>query len=148
MDDDLRMADFNETGDDVSKMTKAQMYKLTRYKKFEKQFPWYQMDVNGYIRRIKECMAKEEPENSHALYLVGHISIETMAEIFKVHPSWSDLSVPESKLYKFIMSEMLMDKCSHDDVNPKLSIRKLRAIGTLWCDGDPIEKTVELYENF
>ena len=41
MDDDERMNDFNEHGDDVDKLNAAQMYLLGRYTRFEKQFPWY-----------------------------------------------------------------------------------------------------------
>ena len=87
-------------------------------------------------------MARAEPESNRQLYEVEAISIETMAEIFKVHPAWADLSNPDSKLYKFLMSEFA-DK----DNDGKLSVRKLRAIAILWCDGDNDEKVVEFYEN-
>ena len=37
-----------------------------------------------------------------------------------------------------------MSVCSE---NGEISIFKLRNIGILWCDGDPIEKASELFEN-
>lgn len=53
------LKDFNQDGDDVKELTVAKLKKMDRYEKFEKQFPFYKMDVNGYILRIKEAMRLE-----------------------------------------------------------------------------------------
>ena len=63
------LKDFNPTGDDVKKLSNNQMKKLNRFQKFEHKFPFYQMDVNGYIFRIKEAMAIEIPGNKNKVWL-------------------------------------------------------------------------------
>lgn len=118
------------------------MSKLNRYKRFEKLFPFYQMDVNGYILRIKETMAKDKPEFKDRLEMIHSVKLESMAEVFKVHPAWSGLSDPNSDIVKLLKSEFM-----HDEETDMLSVSKLRAIAILWCDGDPKEKVVEFYEN-
>ena len=47
--------DFNEHGDDVKALSTAKLAKLSRECRFEKQFPFYRMDVNGYSLRIREA---------------------------------------------------------------------------------------------
>ena len=51
-----QLDDFNFKGDDVRKITKSDFSKLNQYEQFEKLFPFYLMDVNGYTLRIKEAM--------------------------------------------------------------------------------------------
>ena len=121
-------------------MTEAQIKKLNRYKQFEKKFPFYQMDVNGYIHRIKECMVAQEPHNEQRLDLIDNISLEIMAQGFSMHPAWADLSNPDSDLVSFLKLE-----CKGE--GDLLSVHKLRAIAVLWCDGDIKERVVEFYEN-
>ena len=45
--------DFNRTGDDVKRISEKELKKLNRYQQFEKKFPFYLMDVNGFIMRIR-----------------------------------------------------------------------------------------------
>lgn len=138
----MRLSSFNSTGDDVKKIRTKSIMKLNRYKKFEKLFPWYQMSVNGYIFRMKEAMALDQPELKDKVGEVTHIRLESMALAFKAHPAWDDLSDPDSMLVKLLKSEFMCD-----DHRGELSVHKLRAIAILWCDGGPKEKVVEFYEN-
>ena len=47
----------SDGGDDVEEITPFQLKKLGRYQQFEKQFPFYKMDVNGYIFHINDAIA-------------------------------------------------------------------------------------------
>ena len=47
----------SDGGDDVEEITPLQLKKLGRYQQFEKQFPFYKMDVNGYIFHINDAIA-------------------------------------------------------------------------------------------
>ena len=56
--------DFNKHGDDMPALSKAQFNLLDRYEKFEKKFPFYRMDVNGFMKLLKNAMAQMILENS------------------------------------------------------------------------------------
>ena len=71
--DKAKISDFNQHGDDVKKVSQKQLDKMNRYQKFEHLFPFYQMDVNGYILRIKQAMELEEPGNK--LWLINQVSL-------------------------------------------------------------------------
>jgi hypothetical protein len=135
MTDKQKLEDFNRTGDDAKKLTSAQLAKLNRYQKFEKYFPFYLMDVNGFMHLVREG------SKSKNLWRIQTISLSAMAEAFKNHDSWKDLQNSESKFVQF-----LKEVCGDDEDAEKLSIFKLRLVGLLWCLGDPLEKATELYE--
>ena len=42
------LKDFKKDDDDVKEISKADLAKLDRYQQFEKYFPFYRMDINGY----------------------------------------------------------------------------------------------------
>lgn len=50
---DERLDDFNMEGDDAQKLTELELMKLNRYQRFEKFFPFYLMDVNGFMYMIR-----------------------------------------------------------------------------------------------
>ena len=84
-------------------------------------------------------MEAQYPEHKDQIWNVKSISLESMAEAFKTHDSWQDLQNAESDFSKFLTTV-----CSEDGA---ISIFKLRNIGILWCEGEPIEKASELFEN-
>lgn len=134
-----KLGDFNQEGDDASKLTEKQLMKLNRYQKFEKLFPFYLMDVNGFMHLVQKGAKQENPEMK--IWHIKTISIQALATAFNKHDSWKDLKSMESDFVKFLMSV-----CCDDEDTSKLSIFKLRLIGILWCDGDKTEKVVELFE--
>lgn len=121
-------------------MSQKQFETLGRYDKFEKLFPFYKMDVNGFMYRLKECMAEEEPHNKYKPQNTKYISFETWAKGFSMHSYWSDINNEESILHKFIKAELV-------DHTGKIQVIKLRDLGLLWCDGGKTEKCVEFFEN-
>ena len=60
-----KLEDFNAHGDDNKKLTEKQMAKLNKFQQFEHKFPFYLMDVNGFMHRVKEAMIAENPEHEH-----------------------------------------------------------------------------------
>ena len=49
------LEDFNEEGDDVRKLTTVELMALNRFKRFEKSFPFYRMDVNGFMELVRRA---------------------------------------------------------------------------------------------
>jgi len=87
------LKDFNSKGDDVAAISAAKLAKLDRYEQFEKRFPFYRMDINGYSLRIKEAMQKEADEVGAAnTFEVHTIKLTTLQGVFAPHPTWSDLN--------------------------------------------------------
>ena len=59
------LQDFNEYTDDCSTIGDDDLEKLGRYARFEKSFPFYKMDVNGFMVLMKRAMRltyENEPE--------------------------------------------------------------------------------------
>ena len=55
------------------------MEKLGRYEKFEKSFPFYKMDVNGFMVLMKRAMRLTYPdEPSKPLWQIKHITLVAM----------------------------------------------------------------------
>ena len=89
------LGDHNPDGDDVEAISEAKLQELDRYCKFEKSFPFYRMDVNGYIVKIKMAEAQSSGENV--------IDLQCLREAFKNNKSW-DLSDGSNliRLFKFV----------------------------------------------
>jgi hypothetical protein len=52
---------------------------MGRYEKFEKSFPFYKMDVNGFMLLIKRAMRNTYPDQpSKPLYEIKHITHEAL----------------------------------------------------------------------
>lgn len=51
--------------DDRKPLTKQQFGMMDRYQQFEHKFPFYLMDVNGYIMHIKEAMKISHPDANY-----------------------------------------------------------------------------------
>ena len=67
------------------------MEQLGRYEKFEKSFPFYKMDVNGYMELIKRAMRLTYPEEPNKqLWEIKHITLSAMKEAFKNNKTWTN----------------------------------------------------------
>ena len=82
MTEESKTSDFNKTGDDVKRLTKKETLQLNPFQQFEKKFPFYQMDVNGFMLRVREAMAKEQPDQAKTLYNVKTVTLDTIQEAF------------------------------------------------------------------
>lgn len=43
----------------MTALTKSQLAKLNRYQRFEKYFPFYKMDVNGFMMLVDKAKRSE-----------------------------------------------------------------------------------------
>ena len=113
------------------------------YQRFEHYFPFYRMDVNGYMNLLKKACKITHPDKAE--HEVKDVSLTALREVFSKHKSWSALNDEESEFVRFLEAtcEFL---CSEVPEETHFSTRKLRALGLLWCEGDPNEKVVEFYD--
>ena len=56
---------------------------LDRYQKFEKHFPFYRMDINGFIYRLQETIVDENPHLAGELFKVNQITEKGMSHTFR-----------------------------------------------------------------
>ena len=56
------VADHKLDADDAKNILKSKLVAMDMYERLEYRFPFYLMDVNGYIMHIKEAMKLFEPE--------------------------------------------------------------------------------------
>jgi hypothetical protein len=56
---------------------------LNPFQKFEKKFPFYHMDINGFMLRVRQAMVAENPEEEKTLYNVKYIALKSMQNAFK-----------------------------------------------------------------
>ena len=73
------LKDFKEDRDCNQTMNTEEMDKLGRYERFEKSFPFYKMDVNGFMLLTKRAMritCKDEPDKP--LWQIKHITLEAL----------------------------------------------------------------------
>ena len=133
------------------------MQKLDRFCQFDKRFPFYKMDVNGFVEEINKALEGD----SHQLNKVGDkskqrpttveiISLSSLQRSFSKFDSWSQLNVSDSEFVKFLKLACPLDgdETGSDSNNPYeqcYSVFKLKSIGILHCDGSPEERATELF---
>jgi hypothetical protein len=130
------------------------MFLLDRASKFEKLFPFYKMDINGYAKRLREAREFQAAKDSKYYLQVEMISLASLQRAFKTHSSWSDMERNSSEFVSF-----LKESCPYDQDEPKqkddsllesetiqLSVFKIRCLGLLWCEGKSAEKAFEFYD--
>ena len=96
------------------------------------------MAVSGFMYRVDQAKALENPDKKDKLYLVDHIQFKNLAKVFETHPNWKGLQDENSEFSKFV-------KQSCGDCENKICTTKLRCIGILWCNGTADKKAEELY---
>lgn len=154
-----QIQDHNLKGDDVTEV--KNYHRLDRYQKFEKLFPFWRMDINGFMMYVKEAVHVDVQNQRHpghqqynavdsAILGIKIVSIEALAAAFSNHASWADLADPNSYFVQY-----LKDNCGvadedlpvgHYDCN-FIDIQKLKLMAILLCEGSPKEKAFELYDS-
>jgi hypothetical protein len=150
------LKDFNASGDDVKELTAAQLSKLQPVERFEKLFPFYRMDINGFQLRTKQAKKLYADRRGITRFeTILEVRLSDLQTVFKPHESWNALNDPSSDFVSF-----LRDTCApseeekadgdvetdDDTDNPHISLFHLRCIALLWCDGSNKEKGFELYD--
>lgn len=86
------MENFNEEGDDHPALKESELVRLSHWEQFEKSFPFYRMNINGFMKLIKDAMRytyREKPETQ--IYEMAHVTLESLREAFSKHTTWSTL---------------------------------------------------------
>lgn len=118
------------------------MKELNRWERFEKSFPFYRMDVNGFMKLVNDARRITQPDMSIPLYETKYITLESLKAVMEKNEMWSaELHSEESGLIKFLNAT-----CLHEGNADQYCIQNLRCIAILWCDGDVKEKVPELYD--
>ena len=75
------MDDFN-----IEKNKKAlsekQMASLDRWERFEKSFPFYRIDVNGFIQLIDDARRNDVPNFEVPLHEIPYVTLESLHKVF------------------------------------------------------------------
>ena len=79
---------------------------INKLAKFEKTFPFYKMDVNGFILKLNHaitmsCSGKDIHDN-YKIYQVDYISGINLSKAFKDYAAWNALSDKESDFAKML----------------------------------------------
>ena len=98
----MGLDDFNPYGDDRRTLTAKEFGRLNRYEKLEYTFPFYKMDVNGYVFKVKIALLNENPEKKGQLYLCKYVSLEALQKSFSTHTSWAALNNENSDFVIFL----------------------------------------------
>jgi hypothetical protein len=102
------VSDHKSNADDVKNISKSKLQKMDMYERLEYRFPFYKMDVNGYIVHVKEAMKMHMPDKM--LFNIHSVDLESLQKAFKNYKSWADLNDPDSEFVKF-----LKDTCPSDN---------------------------------
>lgn len=148
------IADHNMDGkNDTNELTAEQFNRLDRYSQFEKTFPFYLMDVNGFIFHVNEAILAYCQENhitqKHAIAMVDFVKLQNLQKVLAKYTAWSDLNNPQSKLVMF-----LQQTCKYEgDMRVKVSMNdvlldeaKLKVMGILFCKGSNQERAMEFFD--
>ena len=74
-----RLENFNKTGNDAEVIVKEELETLPPALRFEKTYPFYLMDINGFIVEVKKAMRLENTDPSgEKLHEVKSISFGGM----------------------------------------------------------------------
>ena len=91
---------------------------MDRWNRFEKQFPFYQIDVNGFFfllhRAMKDTYKDDEFKKLRDIKVV---SLEAMRKSFGSNPTWESALADDAKFLKFIKETC---KGEADDVEADL----------------------------
>lgn len=99
------LLDFEETEDQKVAYSEAQIRSMSRWDKFEKQFPFYRIDVNGFNHLLQRAMKLTyEHEPNKPVNEIRHVTLTAMQEAFKNNETWSEALVcdPPTKLVQFL----------------------------------------------
>lgn len=121
---------------------------MSRWDKFEKQFPFYRIDVNGFNHLLQRAMGltyKHEPNKP--ANEIAQVTLSAMQEAFENNPTWKEalVSDPPTKLVQFL-NETCVGECEDIATGETIyDVRNLRCLALLYCEDEPQEKIFEFW---
>ena len=150
---DHKMAD-----DDFKNAHNPEYYLLLNsYEKYEKTYPFFRMDVNGFCLHVREAVVidlknagKDIADHHH---VETKVSLASIQETFKPYKSWAELNDTGSNFVRFLVEECSADPANADPDAAKgkdakdiwFDCTKLKIMGIMWGHGDKNEKIIEIY---
>lgn len=104
-------------GDDVESIQTKNLRRMERYTRFEKYFPFYKMDINGFIFHVNQAMHYDwcEKNDPHLnIKKLDCVSLRALRKAFEDYSSWRDLNNDRSDFIQFL-SKFCPEKCDQDD---------------------------------
>ena len=99
--DDRRFDHHNREGDYIPKISKEKLDQMTdKYERFQYMFPFYRMDVSGYVHHLKVAMKEFQPDRR--IFNINIINLASLQKGFNDHRSWKAMKHPESDLVRFL----------------------------------------------
>lgn len=144
--------DHNFEGeDDVPEIQASKLKDMDRYEQFEKYYPFYRMDVNGFIFHLNEAIANcAEKEGFRSVTQIDFIRLKDLQYGFKLYKTWGAFQDAQSELVLFLHKycryegNMVSEERKEEEVI--FDELKVKILGILWCKGSPEEKAKELYD--
>ena len=103
----ILLANHDLKNDDYAQINEEEMIEqgVDRYHMFDFRFPFYKMNVNGFIFHIKTAANKmRAAESDTPLYNIDQVSLYNLQLSFSDFESWSDLKNEESDLVRYLKS--------------------------------------------
>lgn len=154
------LGNFNMYGPDRDVLTDLEKQNLNPVQLFEKRFPFYRMDVNGFTYLVRMARDYDHPQHD-AIHEVADITLTNLQKAFDNHRYWDDIKNENSELVQLIFllcppdGEVKEGACCKDVLEtekveetpgsavitpngtPKpihmISFFKLTILGILWC---------------
>ena len=96
------LGNFNMFGPDRDELTVMEKKNLNPVQLFEKKFPFYRMDVNGFTFLLRKARDMDHPDHD-AIHEVVDISLTNVQKAFINHAYWNDIQNENSELVKLIL---------------------------------------------
>ena len=81
--------------DDAATLTPEEFQALDRFTQLEKFFPFYKMDINGYVFHVNEAIKlyadASKLTSNVAIVNIDFVTLNYLQEAFGLYKSWSDL---------------------------------------------------------
>lgn len=144
-----QIKDFSEDKDQKRRKSEGAILKMNRWQRFEKQFPFYQTDINGFFELLEKAMKISQKHNPDILQSeIKEVTLNSLQEVWKQNKTWTDalVSDPPSKLVQFLNETCREYSPTYAGSSKKTySVQKLRCLAILWCEDSPEEKVVEFW---
>ena len=84
------MDDFDPEKNKKSAYNSVQMSVLNRWERFEKMFPFYRMDVNGFMKLVNDAKRITVNDPKVPLYKIKYVTLIALQQAFAKNDLWSN----------------------------------------------------------
>lgn len=120
---------------------------MGRFDRFEKQFPFYQIDVNGFFHLLQRAQKLSYQDQEDAqLREMNYVTLAALQEAFSSNKTWADALANDGKLVQFLNETCKGESEDFpDDTVTLYEVRLIACLAIVWCEDEPKEKLVEYW---